>query len=86
MASPPSDDPAALRQRIAYLEQALACEARIVEAQALDLKSLSGSRRRVLTESVAAMRRVAVGGTDSRYFGRSAEREMRTLHEEAQRT
>jgi hypothetical protein len=83
---PPPEGGEDSRQRIAYLEQALACEARIVEAQVLDLKSLSGSRRRVLTESVAAMRRVAVGGTDSRYFGRSTEREMRALHEAAQRT
>ena len=49
--------------RVDYLHRVLACEARIIEAQT-DLAAIKGTRRRILDEQIARMRRIALGEFD----------------------
>lgn len=56
-----------LRARVEYLERVIAYEARVIEAQALDVKALGKGRKRILTESVDAMRHVIREEPTNRY-------------------
>ena len=68
-----------LRRQVEYLKTALAFEARVIEAQTFDLKSLAKGRRKVLEKSVEAMRYVALGGISHRYFEKGSSNELDNL-------
>jgi hypothetical protein len=51
-----------LETRVDELEEAMAAEARIIEAQTLGVRSLAKGRRAILVEQVKRMRRCALGG------------------------
>jgi hypothetical protein len=72
---------ALLRNQVDYLKRVVAYEARVIEAQTMDLKSLSKSRRRVLEASIVAMRRVAIDEPTDRYSDVGAYRELENLKE-----
>ncbi len=65
--------------RVAYLERVIAYEARVIEAQTLDLKSLAKCRRRALEGSVEAMRAVVTEGHHDRYSDNGAHNELDKL-------
>lgn len=50
-----------LEGHVERLREAMAYEARVIEAQTLDLKSLSKGRRKILATQVERMRAVALG-------------------------
>lgn len=87
LTSPPpslagSDRIAELEATVDYLLSVVAYEARVIEAQTLDLASLAKGRRKVLAESVESMREVATHGQSVRY-GYPARRELDLLRRES---
>lgn len=71
-----------LEAEVDYLKSVIAYEARVIEAQTLDLKSLAKCRRKVLEGSVESMREVVRTGQSLRY-GYPARRELELLRKEA---
>lgn len=71
-----------LEAEVDYLKSVIAYEARVIEAQTLDLKSLAKCRRKVLEGSVESMREVVQTGQSLRY-GYPARRELELLRKEA---
>lgn len=51
--------------------EAMAAEARIIEAQTFDVKALGKGRRRILTEQVRRMYRASLGEGPPRTYGRN---------------
>lgn len=68
-----------LRNRVEYLERVIAYEARVIEAQTLDLTKLAKCRRTVLEGSVEAMRQVVTEGHHDRYADNGAYKELDNL-------
>lgn len=72
---------ALLRNEVEYLYRVIAYEARVIEAQTMDLKSLAKSRRGVLQDSITAMRRVVLGQDTMRYSDVGSYSELKNLRE-----
>jgi hypothetical protein len=58
---------ALLRNQVEYFRRVFAYEARVIEAQCFDLKSLAKCRRDVLEDSVEALRHLALDEPTMRY-------------------
>jgi hypothetical protein len=62
----------------------MAYEATVIEAQTLDVKALGKGRRRILTEQVQRMRRVALGAPHDRRWTSGFREELSLLERTAE--
>ena len=75
----------ALRKRVEDLEAVCAYEARVVEAQTMDVKALSEKRRTIVERSIGRLRTAALGPVDQRDYASSFKglyHELRCLQRE----
>jgi hypothetical protein len=70
---------ALLRNQVEYFRRVFAYEARVIEAQCFDVKALSKGRRRILEESVEALRHLALDEPTMRYSRISTYHELEIL-------
>jgi hypothetical protein len=77
--TPPHECAEDLRILVEHLRAAMAYEARVVEAQTLDVKALGKGRRRVLAEQVQRMRRVALGAPHDKRWSSGFRTELSEL-------